>query len=69
MGFEINPTQMHHPMQKLSELSDDSDYSYSDSDSAADDEVENGALNRKRPRRQRQKRYLPNTIPWGALRV
>ena len=52
-----------------SELSEDSDYSYSDSDSSANDEVENGGLNRERPRRQRQQRYLPGTIPWGALRV
>ena len=34
-------------------MSEDSDYSYSDSDSSADDDVENGDLNRERPRRQR----------------
>ena len=32
-----------------SELSDDSNYSYSDSDSGPEDQVENGALNRERP--------------------
>ena len=50
-------------------LSEDSDYSYSDSDSGTDDEVENGDLNRERPRRQRQPRYLPDTIPWGAPHI
>ncbi len=51
-----------------SELSEDS-ADYSDSDSGADGEVENDDLNRERPRRQRQQRFLPDTIPWGALRI
>ena len=64
-----NPTSDAESNSSESDVSEDSDYSYSDSDSGADDHVENGDLIRERPRRQRQQRYLPDTIPWGALRV
>ena len=65
----INPTSDAESNSSKGDISEDSDYSYSDSDSGSDDDVENGDLNRDRPRRQRQQRYLPDTIPWGALRV
>ena len=64
-----DPTSDAESNSSESDVSEDSDYSYSDSDSGADDHVENGDLNRERPRRQRQQRYLPDTIPRGALRV
>ena len=65
----INPTSDAESNSSKGDISEDSDYSYSDSDSGSDDDVENGDLDRERPRRQRQQRYLPDTIPWGALRV
>ena len=40
-----------------SELSDDSEFSYSDSDSSTDDKVENGALNRQQNGRDNNDNY------------
>ena len=51
------------------DFSEDSDYSHSDSDSVADDEHEDGKLNRERPKRQRQQQNIPNSIPWDAIRI
>ena len=65
----LNPPSDAKSNSNEGDISEDNDYSYSDSDSGADDDVENGDLNRERPRRLRQQRYLPDTIPWGALRV
>ena len=51
------------------DCSEDSDYSHSDSDSVADDEHDDGELNRERPKRQRHQRNIPNSIPWDAIRI
>ena len=51
------------------DCSENSDYSHSDSDSVADDEHDDGELNRERPKRQRHQRNIPNSIPWDAIRI
>ena len=70
MDFEIlSPTFDAELSPGESDITEDGNYSYSDSDYGADDELENGDINREQPRRQRQQRYLPDTIPWSALHV
>ena len=73
-GFRNEPTVQALP----NEESEDSDVDSSDSDSDASiyepEEAELGHQNREvqcevRPRRQRQARYLPDSIPWGSLKL
>ena len=81
-GFRNQPTVQE--QVSPNEESEDSDEDFPDSDSGASvyetqevefenpAELENqeGEVHRElRPRRQRQARYLPDSIPWGSLKI
>ena len=49
----------------------DSEYSVSTTDESVrdDDQDHEDTPEREQPRRERRFRYLPDTIPWGSLRI
>jgi len=55
----------------LSSSDSESEYSVSTTDESIHDDDQNHGETpeREQPRRERRFRYLPDTIPWGSLRI